>query len=80
MAGYPLLDHEGFCASVSTKKEARGRWMCWITYGRGHGAAAQASADAAPHRVPNDYASEEKAVLAAYEHARALIEQELVRH
>jgi hypothetical protein len=33
-----------------------------------------------PHRVPNDYPSEEKAVLAAYEHARALIAQENVLH
>lgn len=80
MAGYPLLDHEGFCASIATKKEATGRWMCWVSYARGQGAAALASTDAAPQRVPNDYASEEKAVLAAYEHARTLIERELVRH
>jgi hypothetical protein len=80
MSGYPLLEHEGFCASVTTKKEATARWMCWVAYARGHDASALADGDPASHRVPNDYPSEEKAVLAAYEYARTLISRELVRH
>ncbi len=80
MSGYPLLEHEGFCASVTSQKEATGRWMCWVAYARGQGATALACADLQQHRVPNDYPSEEKAVLAAYTHARTLIERELVKH
>ena len=79
MSGYPVLEHEGYCASVTTKKEVTGRWMCWVAYARGSGASVPASANVDLNRVPNDYPSEEKAVLAAYEHARTLISRELVR-
>ncbi len=79
MSGYPVLEHEGYCASVTTKKEATGRWMCWVAYARGPDASALASHDVVPHRVPNDYPSEEKAVMAAYEQARTLISRQLVR-
>lgn len=78
MSGYPNIEHEGFTASVSTRKEATGRWMCWVAYAQGAGALA--SGGTPSHRVPNDYPSEEKAVMAAYAHARTLIDRELVRH
>ena len=62
MSGYPVIEHEGHYASVTTQHEPTGRWMARL---KGH--------VTTPHRVPNDYPSEEKAVLAAYDFARELI-------
>ncbi|MES2950653.1 MAG: DUF6566 family protein [Pseudomonadota bacterium] len=79
MSGYPVLQHEGYCASVSTKKLATGRWTSSVSYARGNDAASLQSENVASHRVPNDYPTQEKALLAAYEHARVLISKELVK-
>lgn len=79
MSAYPVLEHEGFRASVTTKKEATGRWMCWVACTRGNGASLSVPNDGVPHRVPNDFPSEEKAVLAGYEQARELISREMVK-
>ena len=73
MSGYPVVEQDGYCASVSTEKEPTGRWRAWVSLERdGEADNAMASLTAA-HRVPNDYPSEEKALAAAYEYARALI-------
>lgn len=80
MPGYPVLEHEGYSATVTNRREATGRWMCWVAYARDADFADSNPADLPRHRVPNDYPSEEKAVLAAYEHARTLIAQEMARH
>lgn len=79
MSAYPVLEHEGFCASVTTKKEATGRWMCWVAYTRGSDTSALASSDRVQHRIPNDFPNEEAAVLAGYARARELISRELVK-
>jgi hypothetical protein len=73
MSGYPVIEHEGHCASVSTKKEATGRWMAWVHFERSPDYARLRVHEAPPHRVHNDYPSEEKAVLGAYDFARELI-------
>ncbi len=78
MPGYPVLEHEGYSASISTKREATGRWMCWVAYARDADFADTKPENLERHRVPNDYPSEDKAVLAAYEHARALITKETI--
>lgn len=80
MSGYPVLEHEGFCASVSTQREPSGRWMAWVTFERDRVFARLKVHGDQPHRVPNDYPSEEKAVLAAYDFARELIARETVAH
>jgi hypothetical protein len=80
MAAYPVLEHAGRCASVSTQREPTGRWMAFVTLERDADFARLKGHPGEPHRVPNDYPSEEKAVLAAYEHARTLITQENVLH
>ena len=73
MSGYPVIEHEGRCASVSTQREPTGRWMAWVQFERDPDFARLKGHATTPHRVPNDYPSEEKAVLAAYDFARELI-------
>lgn len=73
MSGYPVIEQDGRCASVSTQKEATGRWMSWVHFERSPDFARLKGHVTTPHRVPNDYPSEEKAVLAAYDYARQLI-------
>lgn len=73
MSGYPVVEQDGYCASVSTRREASGRWMVWVHFERGPDYARLKNHVAPPQRVPNDYPSEEKAVAAAYEFARERI-------
>lgn len=73
MSGYPVVEQDGCYASVSTQKEPTGRWMSWVHFERDSDYARLKNHAGAPHRVPNDYPTEEKAVLAAYEFARELI-------
>lgn len=80
MAGYPVIEQDGTCASVSTQREATGRWMAWVHFERSPDYARLKGHATEPHRVPNDYPSEEKAVLAAYEYARELIAKGQVAH
>jgi hypothetical protein len=74
MSTYPPLEHQGVCASVSTQKEATGRWMAWVNLERGVDFARLKGHATSPQRVPNDFPSEEKAVLGAYEYARQRID------
>ena len=73
MSGYPVVEQDGCYASVSTQKGPTGRWMSWVHFERDGDYARLKNHATAPHRVPNDYPTEEKAVLAAYEFARELI-------
>ena len=73
MSGYPVVEQDGFCASISTEQELTGRWLCWVHFERSSDYARLKGHVTTPHRVPNDYPSEEKAVLAAYSHARDMI-------
>lgn len=34
MSAYPLLEHEGRCASISTQREPTGRWIAWVSFER----------------------------------------------
>jgi len=70
MSGYPVVEQQGFCASVSAQRAPSGRWMAWVHFERGPDYARLKAHMAPPHRVPNDYPSEEKAVAAAYTYAR----------
>ncbi|MBI2753158.1 MAG: hypothetical protein HYX46_06540 [Betaproteobacteria bacterium] len=54
--------------------------MSWVAFERDRIFARLKVHGDQPHRVPNDYPSEEKAVLAAYEFARELIAKETVAH
>lgn len=76
MSGYPVIEQDGYCASVSTQREATGRWMSWVHFERDRDYARLKGHVAPAHRVPNDYPSEEKAVAAAYAYAHELIAKE----
>ena len=73
MSGYPVIEQNGYRASVSTQKEPTGRWMAWVDFERDRDLVGLSGHRTKPHRVPNDYPSEEKAVAAAYARARELI-------
>lgn len=73
MSGYPVVEQDGYCASVSTQREPSGRWLAWVRFERGSESAGLKASTASPHRVSNDYPSEEKAIVAAYEFARERI-------
>lgn len=80
MYTYPVLEQDGFCVSVSTRKEPTRRWRAWVQFERDRDYARLQTHSSEPQRVPNDYPSEALAVQAAYEHARALIARELANH
>lgn len=80
MYTYPVLEQDGFCVSVSTRKEPTRRWRAWVQFERDSVYARLKTHSTEPVRVPNDYPSEALAVQAAYEHARKLIARELERH
>ena len=73
MSGYPVIEQDGYCASVSTQKEPTRRWKAWVHFERGPDFARLKGHVTEPHRVPNDFPSEEMAVMAAYDYARELI-------
>jgi len=74
MSGYPVIEQDGYRASVTTQKEHSGRWMAWVQFERGaDDAHLKTPAAAPPRRVPNDYPTEEKAVTAAYQFAHERI-------
>lgn len=75
MSGYPVVEQDGYCASVTTKKEPAGRWMAWVHFERGEDYARLKINMAPPHRVPNDYPTEEKAITAAYQFAHERIDK-----
>jgi len=69
MPSYPVVEQDGYCASVSVEKASKGRWRAWVHFERGADYERLKSHVVPPHRVPNDYPSEERAVVAAYEFA-----------
>ncbi len=75
MSGYAVIEQDGYCASVSAQRTPTHRWVSWVQFERDRDFARLKTHFSAPHRVPNDYPSEEKAVLAAYDFARQLIGQ-----
>jgi hypothetical protein len=80
MYTYPVLEQDGFCVSVSTRREPTRRWRAWVQFERDHDYARLKAHSGEPLRVPNDYPSEEQAVRAAYDHARQLIAHERENH
>lgn len=76
MTDYGVIEQDGYCASVSASKRPTGRWTSWVRLERDQDYARLKANLAEPHQVPNDYPSEEKAVLAAYDYARQLIAKE----
>lgn len=76
MDKYGVIEQDGYCASVSVERKPTGRWVSWVRFERGADFARLKVHSAAPHPVPNDYPSEEKAVLAAYDYAHQLIAKE----
>jgi hypothetical protein len=80
MYTYPVLEQDGFCVSVSTRKEPTRRWRAWVQFERDRDYAKLKAHSSAPLRVPNDFPSEALAVQAAYARARELIAHELEHH
>jgi len=73
---YPLLEQDGYCASISTEEAHGGRWRSYVVLERDKDFARLAS-HPKPISVPNHYPSEAAAAEAAYAHARVLISREL---
>lgn len=74
---YPLIEHQGLCASISVDAVHGGRWKASVTLER-NGDFARLKAHPAPVNVPNSFPSQSDAAQAAYAYARTLIERELV--
>lgn len=75
MSAYAPIEHAGYCARVSTERKTTHRWRAAVCIERG-AEYTRLKAETAPRRaVPNDFPSEEQAVLAAYDYARALIDE-----
>lgn len=70
MSGYPLVEQDGLCASVSTQKKPACRWVSFVSWERDRYFARLYPHVAPTQKVPNDYPSEEAAVAAAYQFAR----------
>ena len=80
MYTYPVLEQDGYCVSVSTRKEPTRRWRAWVQFERDSDYARLGAHTGEPVRVPNDYPSEALAVQAAYAHARERIARQLANH
>jgi hypothetical protein len=76
MHAYPMVEQDGFWASVSVQRGPTGRWHSSVTLERSKDFARLKVHGSAPVRVPNTYPSEVRAVQAAYDHARMLIARE----
>lgn len=76
MHPYPVIEQDGCCASISTRREPTRRWRCWVQLERDRDYARLKAHPGVSVRVPNDYPSEEQAVAAAYALARELIAQQ----
>ena len=61
---YPPVEHNGLKATVSARKEPTGRWKATVQCGDRQSA------------VPTSFPTEEKAIEAAYAHARMLLSQQ----
>lgn len=72
---YPLLEQDGYCASISVEPAHGGRWRSFVTLERGSDFA-RLRAHAKPISVPNNFPTNTAAAEAAYAHARMLIAQE----
>lgn len=73
MTGYPLVEQDGFCASVSTQRKPTCRWVSWVSWERDRYFAHLHPHVAQTQQVPNDYPNEEAALAAAYQFARERI-------
>lgn len=74
---YPLLEHNGQCASISVEATHGGRWKASVTLERGEDFA-RLKVHPTPVAVPNSFPSQSEAVQAAYGYARRLIEDSVV--
>lgn len=77
MFKYPLIEQDGYCASVSAEKIPGGRWKSWVQLERGSDFARLKHEATAPLPVPNSAPSEATAIEAAYAYARMLISREV---
>ncbi|MDT8990193.1 hypothetical protein RQP54_04885 [Curvibacter sp. APW13] len=77
MSHFPAIEHHGVCASVSTERAPTGRWKAWVHLERGADFARLKGHESTAQRVPNDFPSEENAVLSAYAYVRQRIDQGL---
>jgi hypothetical protein len=74
MSAYAPIEHAGYCARVSTERKVTKRWRATVCIERGT-EFTRLKVETAPRKpVPNDFPSEEQAVLAAYDYARSLID------
>lgn len=80
MSAYPVLEYDGFCASIRAEKVPGGRWKAWVQFERDRDFARLRAHTAEPVRVPNHFPTEAAAAQAAYDHARMLIARELAHH
>ena len=80
MSAYPVLEQDGFCASVLAEKGHGGRWKSWVRYERDSDFARLKAHGNEALPVPNSFPSEAAAVQAAYDHARVLIAREMADH
>jgi hypothetical protein len=78
MSNYGVIEQDGYGATVSVGKKSTGRWESWVHFERSPELARLKAHSEAPHHVPNDFPTEEKAVLAAYDYARQLIASRLL--
>lgn len=77
MFRYPLVEQDGYCASVSAEKIPGGRWKSWVQLERDGDFARLSNGTTAALPVPNSTPSEAMAIEAAYVHARMLISREV---
>lgn len=73
MYHYPMVEQDGFCAFVSATRGPASRWKAQVIVERDSVYARLRKHTTEPVPVPNSYPSEERAIEAAYAHARRLI-------
>lgn len=75
MSAYAPIEHAGYYARVSTERKTTHRWRAAVCIERGSEFTRLKTETALRRPVPNDFPSEEQAVLAAYDYARSLIDE-----
>ena len=70
-----FIELDGYCVTVNAQEEPTGRWMSWARFERmSDFTQMKTHIPGMRRRVPNDFPSQEKAVEAAYDYARELVE------
>lgn len=70
-----FIELDGYCVTINAQKEPTGRWMAWARFERmSDFTQMKTHIPGMRRRVPNDFPSQEKAVEAAYDYARELVE------